>query len=287
MGQRNRRRIETNRAVLVVDPTAIAKAGVGNIVLTGGSSGTVNGITVDGVQIMSGAVTYDTSLANTAQLVADNINAYTSSPNYFAHAVGTTVKIFQETIVAGTLATVVSTTTLTATDEDVTGGTVGAGGDILGFTVNGVEIEFQDQYVEDAGEEDGATITKIFYNGGSPILRVALKQFDPEVLAARFPGRFDSANQLIQIPGTLNPGDSMVSQAVTLELRPDSTASSTVLAFLAVLIGRGDEPVRFRTTEPKMVSLEFRLLEDTSITSGPRVPYRTVGVAPGYALSLT
>lgn len=288
MGSRSRVRIETNRAELIVNPTTFQKPGVGNVSLDSGASGSVDSITVDSVNVMSSAVAFNTSLSQTATDVAANINANTSAPNYFAHAVDAVIYIYQESIVAGTLTVASTATTIGTTDTNLSGGAVGAGGYSLGFTEAGVEVEVQDQYIEDSGEEDGSTVTKIFFNGGSPIMRTVLKQFDPEVLETRFPGRFSRADQRIQIPGTLNPGDNMVDEAVTLELRPDSTHNSAILAFKAVLIGRGDEPTRFRTTEAKQVALEFRCLEDTSIGSGDgRYNYRTLGAGPAYSLSLT
>lgn len=96
----------------------------GTVTLTGGASGSVDGITVDGVQIMSGSVAFNTDLDTTAQDVADDINAFTSSPNYTATAAGAVI-----TISAATKGTddnghvVVSTaTTITTTDVNMSGG---------------------------------------------------------------------------------------------------------------------------------------------------------------------
>jgi hypothetical protein len=69
------------------------KSATGSVTLSTGAAGSVDGITVNGVQIMSGAVAYATSLSNTASLVAANINAYASTPEYFARANGAVITI--------------------------------------------------------------------------------------------------------------------------------------------------------------------------------------------------
>ena len=98
----------------------------GSVQLTGGS-GTVNGITVNGVQIMSGAVAFNTDLATTASDVAANINAFTSSPNYTAVVVGDTITI-TDTVGgngANGFAVVSSTTTMGSVDTNMSGGGLG------------------------------------------------------------------------------------------------------------------------------------------------------------------
>jgi hypothetical protein len=104
--------------------TAGGSHATGTVTLTGGGAGSVDMITVDGVNIMSGAVAYAVSLSNTATLVAANITAHTSTPNFTAAAVGAVITI---TAVDGGSASnndavVVTTTTITATDTDMTGG---------------------------------------------------------------------------------------------------------------------------------------------------------------------
>lgn len=49
-----------------------------------GTAGQVSSVSVSGVTITSGVVTYTTSLANTASLLAANIRNHTSTPNYRA-----------------------------------------------------------------------------------------------------------------------------------------------------------------------------------------------------------
>jgi hypothetical protein len=80
---------------------------VSGATFSGGVSSSMNGITVDGVQIMSGAVSYITSLPDTAAAIASliTISATVNEPS--------------------TAAIVSSTTTLTKTDVNMSGGAGG------------------------------------------------------------------------------------------------------------------------------------------------------------------
>ena len=78
---------------LISNRTPVAVAATGTVTLTGGAGGSVDGITVNGLQIMSGAVPFTTDLATTATAVATNINLHTSSPDYTAVAVGPVITI--------------------------------------------------------------------------------------------------------------------------------------------------------------------------------------------------
>lgn len=105
--------------------TAEVKAS-GTVTLTGGASGSVNTVTVNGVNIIpSGAVAYNGSLAQTAADLAAAINKDQSSPDYFAQAAGAVVTIYampgagaapNTFVVTGTL------TTITATYGNMAGG---------------------------------------------------------------------------------------------------------------------------------------------------------------------
>ncbi len=99
----------------------------GTVTLTGGAAGSVNGITVNGVQIMSGAVAYATSLTVTATAVAANINAFSSTPEYTAIAVGAVITITSTTGGAAVNGFVVTATltTITATYANMSGGVDG------------------------------------------------------------------------------------------------------------------------------------------------------------------
>ena len=65
----------------------------GLVTLTGGASGSVDGIFLSGVESMSGAESFDTDLDTTATNVAANITAHTSSPNFTATATGSVITI--------------------------------------------------------------------------------------------------------------------------------------------------------------------------------------------------
>jgi hypothetical protein len=106
-----------------------ATGATGTITLTGGSSGSFNSITVGGVQIMSGTVPYNTSLFITAEDVANNINSYGSDPDYVATValVGAnpviTLTATADGSRANNLIVAATTTTITVTVTDMTGGT--------------------------------------------------------------------------------------------------------------------------------------------------------------------
>ena len=98
-------------------------AATGSVTLTGGAAGSVDTITVNAVNIMSGSVAYTTSLSNTATLVAANINAFSST--YDAVAVGAVITITSTTegtapngyVVAATTTTITTSTTNMAGGE--------------------------------------------------------------------------------------------------------------------------------------------------------------------------
>ena len=91
----------------------------GTVTLTGGGSGSVDGITVNSVEVMNGAETFDTDLTTTATNVATSINAKTSSPNYTATSVGQVITI--RALVENTFTVTSSTTTITSTDANMSG----------------------------------------------------------------------------------------------------------------------------------------------------------------------
>jgi hypothetical protein len=82
-------------------------------------------ITVDGVNIMSGAVSFTTDLATTATAVAANITAHTSSPEYTAVAAGAVITISAASAAGSDpngYAVVVTATTITHTKTNMAGG---------------------------------------------------------------------------------------------------------------------------------------------------------------------
>jgi len=104
---------------------------VGTVTLTGGTSGSVNTLTVNGVEVMGVAVNFNTSLTQTAADIAAQINRYHSYNEYIATSAGAVVSI---TALPGTGTTpngfvVASTvTTITKTDANLAGGIAGANG---------------------------------------------------------------------------------------------------------------------------------------------------------------
>lgn len=109
---------------IVTDRTPVAVGAIGTVTLTGGAAGSVNSVTVNGVTITSGSVAFNTNLATTAAAVAANINAYISSPNYAATAVGPVIAI--SPTVGGSASNgfvvAVTLTTITATTTNLAGG---------------------------------------------------------------------------------------------------------------------------------------------------------------------
>jgi len=112
----------------------------GTVTLTGGASGSVDSITVDGINIMSGAVSYTASLTDTATAVAANINAFISSPRYKAAAVGAVITISAAVGTgAGPNTKVVSctSTTITHTETDMASGVSAVNGLTFGAAAAG------------------------------------------------------------------------------------------------------------------------------------------------------
>ena len=116
--------IDTNGAahLQICAPTAAT----GTVTLNSGGAGSVDGITVNSVAIMSGAESFDTDLSTTATNVASNITANTSSPNYTATADGAVITITAVTKGAATNGYVVSSsaTTITTTDVNMSGSVI-------------------------------------------------------------------------------------------------------------------------------------------------------------------
>jgi hypothetical protein len=115
----------TANSSIVTDRTPVTAAATATVTLTGGASGSVDTITVDGVNVMSGSVAFSTNLATTATAVASNINAHTSSPEYTAVAVGATITISAASAAGSDpngLVVLVTATTITFTKTNMAGG---------------------------------------------------------------------------------------------------------------------------------------------------------------------
>ena len=105
-----------------VPPTGYLVSATGTVTLDSGASGSVDGVTVNSVQVMSGAVSFDTDLATTATAVASNITAHTSSPNYTATSLGAVVTITAAvTASANTFVVATTLTTIATTNVNMAG----------------------------------------------------------------------------------------------------------------------------------------------------------------------
>lgn len=113
----------------------------GTVTLTGGASGSINTVTVDGVNLIpQGAVAFNTSLDQTASDLADAINAGLSSPEYVASVSGSivTIKAMPGTGTGpNTFVVTASLTTITATYVDMAGGVAPVNGLSLGNAADG------------------------------------------------------------------------------------------------------------------------------------------------------
>lgn len=112
----------------------------GTVTLSG-SAGSVDSITVGGVDILGGSVPFNTTLTQTAADVAAQINAAASNPEYTASASGAVVTIAAKRGAgagANTLAVSGSLTTLTATYANLSGGVTAVNGLKFGAAAAGV-----------------------------------------------------------------------------------------------------------------------------------------------------
>lgn len=100
-------------------------AASGTVELTGGASGSVNTITVDGIALLDASVPYNTSLTQTADDVVTAINNSQSNPDYTASSSGATITIKARRGTgseANGLVVASTTTTITKTDTNMAGG---------------------------------------------------------------------------------------------------------------------------------------------------------------------
>lgn len=115
----------TANSSIVTDRTPIAVSATATVTLTGGAAGSVDMITVNGVNVMSGSVAFATSLSVTATAVAANITAHASVPEYTATAVGPVITISAASAAGTTpngFVVAVTTTTITETHTNMAGG---------------------------------------------------------------------------------------------------------------------------------------------------------------------
>lgn len=121
----------------------------GTVTLTGGASGSINTVTVNGINIIpGGAVPFNTSLTQTATDLAAAINKGLSSPEYTAEASGTVVTI---TAMRGTgagangFAVTATLTTITASYGNLSSGVAAVNGLQFGVAASGAIAKDADQ----------------------------------------------------------------------------------------------------------------------------------------------
>lgn len=107
-----------------IEIDSIGTAAKGTVTLNSGSSGSIDSITINGVNVLSSVVNFNVDLPTTALNAASNINALTSTPNYNATASGNTITITAEELNSSYNGFIVTstTTTITSTDVNLSGG---------------------------------------------------------------------------------------------------------------------------------------------------------------------
>ena len=101
--------------------------------LTGGASGSVNSVTINGVDVLGAPVAFNTDLATTALDVATQINTYVSSPEYSATADGVKVTISYQSATSTPNGYVIAPATTTITTGNIV--------NMNGGDVNAVQID--------------------------------------------------------------------------------------------------------------------------------------------------
>jgi hypothetical protein len=103
----------------------------GTVTLNSGSAGSVNTLTVNGVEVMGAAVAFNSTLAQTAADVAAQINRFKSTPDYMATATGPVVTISAlpgTGTSPNTFVVASGVTTITKTDVNLAGGVASVNG---------------------------------------------------------------------------------------------------------------------------------------------------------------
>lgn len=116
----------------------------GSVELTGGGSGSVDTLTVNGIEIMGSSTPFNTSLAQTAQDIADKINDNERNLLYVASVSGSTVVITAKPglgALPNTWVVASTTTTITKTDTNMSGGVYSANGLKFGDAAAGALVK--------------------------------------------------------------------------------------------------------------------------------------------------
>jgi hypothetical protein len=115
----------TGNSSIITDRTPVAAAATATVTLTGGASGSVDTITVDGVALLGSPVAFSTNLATTATNVATAINTGTGTHGYTATAASAVVTILANIIEGSNpngYVVAVTSTTITTTNTDMYNG---------------------------------------------------------------------------------------------------------------------------------------------------------------------
>jgi hypothetical protein len=127
----------TNASLALVNEVQSA----GSVTLNSGAAGSLNTLTVNGLDILGAAVPFNSTLAQTALDIAAQINRYKSSPDYTAIASGNVVTIYAGLGAAATpngFAVAATTTTLSATTSNMSSGSAGSNGLLFDNSIAGV-----------------------------------------------------------------------------------------------------------------------------------------------------
>lgn len=120
----------------------------GTVTLTGGASGSVTSITVNGVEVLGATVAFNATLTQTAADVAAQINRFKSAPNYRASSSGAvvTIKALPGTGASvNTFAVVSTASTITTSDANLSGGVSAVNGLKWGDVAAGVLTKLSTQ----------------------------------------------------------------------------------------------------------------------------------------------
>lgn len=110
---------------IIADRTPAAAAASCTVTLTGGAAGSVDSITIDSVELLSGAVAFNTDLETTAADVATDINLGTGTHGYTATSVDEVITIEADISVGSDpngYVVAVTATTITETHTNMAGG---------------------------------------------------------------------------------------------------------------------------------------------------------------------
>lgn len=162
----------------------------GTVTLTGGASGSINTLTVNGVDLLVGVpVPFNTSLAQTANDLATAINQRITSPKYTASSAGAVVTIMAQPNAPGQrpngFVVTATLTTITATFANMAGGVPSINGLKLGYATDGVlrKLSSQIWYAAPAASATGGYFRLVTANTDT--------------------GQADTTESLIRVQGTV------------------------------------------------------------------------------------